>query len=78
MARVDPGLLNERLKPPIQKDQPLADKLVLIPFLILMFGGMGMMAADAALALVDDAAFRAIRGVWPSPGGDHVHLLDHA
>ncbi len=48
VARVDPGLLNERLKPPIQKDQPLADKLVLIPFLILMFGGMGMMAADAA------------------------------
>jgi protein-S-isoprenylcysteine O-methyltransferase Ste14 len=47
-ARVDPGLLKERLKPPIQKDQALADKLVLIPFLILMFGGMGVMAADAA------------------------------
>ncbi len=47
-ARVDPGLLKERLKPPMQKDQPLADKLVLIPFLILMFGGMGVMAADAA------------------------------
>jgi protein-S-isoprenylcysteine O-methyltransferase Ste14 len=47
-ARVDPGLLKERLKPPIQKDQPLADKLVLIPFLILMFGGMSVMAADAA------------------------------
>ena len=47
-ARVDPGLLKERLKPPMQKDQPLADKLVLIPFLILMFAGMGVMAADAA------------------------------
>ena len=47
-ARVDPGLLKERLKPPMQKDQPLPDKLVLIPFLILMFGGMGVMAADAA------------------------------
>src|SRR3984957_5005984 len=47
-ARVDPGLLRERLKPPIQKDQPLADKLVLIPLLILVFGGMGVMAADAA------------------------------
>jgi protein-S-isoprenylcysteine O-methyltransferase Ste14 len=47
-ARVDPGLLKERLKPPIQKDQPLADKLVLIPFLIVMFAGMGVMAADAA------------------------------
>ncbi|MBB3398399.1 hypothetical protein FHT71_005101, partial [Rhizobium sp. BK060] len=41
MARVDPGLLRERLKPPVQRDQPLADKLVLIPILLLMFGGMG-------------------------------------
>lgn len=48
MMRVDPGLLRERLKPPVQKDQPLADKLVLIPILLLMFGGMGFMAADAA------------------------------
>lgn len=47
-ARVDPGLLRERLKPPIQKDQPLADKLVVIPILLLLFGGMGFMAADAA------------------------------
>jgi protein-S-isoprenylcysteine O-methyltransferase Ste14 len=48
MGRVDPGLLRERLKPPIQKDQPLADKLILIPLLLLIFGGMGFMAADAA------------------------------
>jgi hypothetical protein len=47
-ARVDPGLLRERLKPPIQKDQPLADKLVLVPILILLFAAMGLMAADAA------------------------------
>ena len=47
-ARVDPGLLRERLKPPMQKDQPLADKLVLIPILVVLFGGMGFMAADAA------------------------------
>src|SRR5215469_9956614 len=47
-ARIDPGLLRERLKPPIQKDQPLADKLILIPLLLLLFGGMGFMAADAA------------------------------
>ena len=46
-ARVDPGLLRERLKPPIQKDQPLADKLILIPLLLVLFGGMGFMAADA-------------------------------
>ena len=48
MVRVDPGLLRERLKPPVQKDQPLADKLILIPILLLIFGGMGFMAADAA------------------------------
>lgn len=48
MVRVDPGLLRERLKPPVQKDQPLEDKLVLIPILLLIFGGMGFMAADAA------------------------------
>jgi hypothetical protein len=47
-ARIDPGLLRERLKPPIQKDQPLADKLIVIPLLLLLFGGMGFMAADAA------------------------------
>lgn len=46
--RADPGLLRERLKPPVQKDQPFADKLVLIPILLLMFGAMGFMAADAA------------------------------
>jgi protein-S-isoprenylcysteine O-methyltransferase Ste14 len=45
--RVDPDLLRERLKPPVQKDQPLADKLVVIPILVLVFGAMGFMAADA-------------------------------
>src|SRR5262249_54168331 len=48
MFRVDPGLLRERLKPPLQEGQPLADKLFLIPFLLIMFGGIGFMAADAA------------------------------
>ena len=46
--RVDPGLLRERLKPPIQKGQPLADKLILVPLLLIIFAGMGFMAADAA------------------------------
>jgi protein-S-isoprenylcysteine O-methyltransferase Ste14 len=48
MVRVDPELLRERLKPPAQKDQPLADKVVLILFLLLVFGAIGFMAADAA------------------------------
>jgi protein-S-isoprenylcysteine O-methyltransferase Ste14 len=47
-VHADPGLLRERLKRPVQKDQPLADKLVLIPFLLLVFLAMGFMAADAA------------------------------
>jgi protein-S-isoprenylcysteine O-methyltransferase Ste14 len=41
-------LLRERLKPPLQKDQPLADKLWLIPFLLILLTAMGFMAADAA------------------------------
>jgi protein-S-isoprenylcysteine O-methyltransferase Ste14 len=48
MVRVNPGLLRERLKPPMQKGQPLADKLILIPILLHIFGGMAFMAADAA------------------------------
>jgi protein-S-isoprenylcysteine O-methyltransferase Ste14 len=44
----DPGLLRERLKPPLQKDQPLADKLLVVPFLLLFFAALGFMAADAA------------------------------
>jgi protein-S-isoprenylcysteine O-methyltransferase Ste14 len=48
MARVDPGLLRERLKPPVQKDQPLTDKLLLVAILLVILGGMGFMAADAA------------------------------
>ncbi|TCR90755.1 isoprenylcysteine carboxylmethyltransferase family protein [Rhizobium sp. BK376] len=48
IMRVDPGLLRERLKPPVQKDQPLADKLIIVPLLLLIFGGMAFMAADAA------------------------------
>jgi protein-S-isoprenylcysteine O-methyltransferase Ste14 len=45
--RTDAGLLRERLKPPVQKGQPLADKLVVIPIVLLVFTGMGVMSADA-------------------------------
>jgi protein-S-isoprenylcysteine O-methyltransferase Ste14 len=47
-VHADPGLLRERLKPPVQRGQPLADKLVVIPILLLVFGALGFMAADAA------------------------------
>ena len=46
-TRVDPGLLKERLGAPMQKTQPLADKLVTLLILIVFFGGLGFMAADA-------------------------------
>ena len=46
-TRVDPGLLKERLAGPVQKTQPLSDKLVTLLILILFLGGLGFMAADA-------------------------------
>jgi protein-S-isoprenylcysteine O-methyltransferase Ste14 len=33
LAQINTGLLEERFKPPVQKGQPLADKLVLVPLL---------------------------------------------
>jgi protein-S-isoprenylcysteine O-methyltransferase Ste14 len=38
--RNDPELLRERAKMPFQKDQPLADKLVLAPFIVTFYGQM--------------------------------------
>jgi hypothetical protein len=34
----NPALLDERMKPPLQKGQPLADKIVLVPLLATFFG----------------------------------------
>jgi protein-S-isoprenylcysteine O-methyltransferase Ste14 len=39
LARVDTGLLEERFKPPVQKGQPLADKILVI---LLLAGFVGM------------------------------------
>ena len=36
--RDNEGLLNERFKPPLQKGQPLADKIIIIPFIVSFFG----------------------------------------
>src|SRR5262245_43575621 len=38
LARRDPGLMNERLAGPIQKDQPAADKVLLSVLLLAIFG----------------------------------------
>jgi protein-S-isoprenylcysteine O-methyltransferase Ste14 len=46
LARRDPGLMNERLSPPIQKDQVTADKILLSILLIAMFGWLALMGLD--------------------------------
>ena len=46
MMHADPDLLRERLKPPVQKGQPLADRLVVIPILLLIFGRKGIHLED--------------------------------
>ncbi|WP_026619641.1 protein-S-isoprenylcysteine O-methyltransferase Ste14 [Ensifer sp. WSM1721] len=47
LARHDPALLKERLSPPIQKGQPLADKVLLSVILLFLFGAYVLMALDA-------------------------------
>lgn len=44
--RDNPELLRERQKPPFQKDQPLADKLVLAPFIVTFYGQMMSIPLD--------------------------------
>ncbi|RVD72212.1 MAG: isoprenylcysteine carboxylmethyltransferase family protein [Mesorhizobium sp.] len=46
LARRDPGLMNERLRPPIQKDQTAADKVLLSILLIAIFAWLGLMGLD--------------------------------
>jgi protein-S-isoprenylcysteine O-methyltransferase Ste14 len=46
MARRDPGLLAERLGSPVQKDQPTADKILLIVFFLALFGWLVLMGLD--------------------------------
>jgi protein-S-isoprenylcysteine O-methyltransferase Ste14 len=47
LARHDPGLIAERLKPPIQKDQPVADKFLIIVIIFVFLGAHVLMALDA-------------------------------
>jgi len=46
LARHDPALLAERMKFPIQKGQPLWDKLFILPLLLYWCGWMVLMAVD--------------------------------
>jgi protein-S-isoprenylcysteine O-methyltransferase Ste14 len=47
LARRDPGLLRERMGSPVQRNQPLADKVLLIVFLLFMFAWLVLMGLDA-------------------------------
>ncbi|WP_027058751.1 methyltransferase family protein [Mesorhizobium loti] len=46
LAQRDPGLMNERLSPPIQKNQTAADKVLLSIFLLAMLGWQIFMGLD--------------------------------
>ena len=46
LARRDPGLMNERLSPPIQRDQAAADKVLLSILLVAIFAWLGLMGLD--------------------------------
>jgi protein-S-isoprenylcysteine O-methyltransferase Ste14 len=46
-ARHDPDLVRERLAPPIQKDQPAADKILVTVIILAVFGAFVLMALDA-------------------------------
>jgi protein-S-isoprenylcysteine O-methyltransferase Ste14 len=48
MARNNPGLLAERLAPPVQRTQKKWDKVLLLVLLVVWFGWLALMAADAA------------------------------
>ncbi|RUW73164.1 isoprenylcysteine carboxylmethyltransferase family protein, partial [Mesorhizobium sp. M1E.F.Ca.ET.063.01.1.1] len=46
LARRDPGLMNERLRLPIQKTQSAADKILLSILLLGIFGWLALMGLD--------------------------------
>jgi protein-S-isoprenylcysteine O-methyltransferase Ste14 len=47
LAKRDPALLEERMKPVIQKDQPLWDRILISTFLLLWVGWFVLMGFDA-------------------------------
>jgi protein-S-isoprenylcysteine O-methyltransferase Ste14 len=47
LARRDPALLAERLKPPVQRGQPLWDKILLLGIVVLWLGWLVLLGLDA-------------------------------
>jgi protein-S-isoprenylcysteine O-methyltransferase Ste14 len=64
-------LLNERFKPPIQKDQPLTDKIILTLFVTLFFGLVVMIPLDVFRWhwLAGPGAFASVIGLALFVGG---------
>jgi protein-S-isoprenylcysteine O-methyltransferase Ste14 len=46
LYRIDPALLAERLRPVLQKDQPAADKVFMVVFIVAMLGWLVAMGLD--------------------------------
>lgn len=46
LYRIDPALLAERLRPVLQRDQPAADKIFMIVFVVAMLGWLVAMGLD--------------------------------
>lgn len=46
IARANPGLIHERMKPPVQKGQPLADRVLVLLFVTTYFGQVVFIPLD--------------------------------
>lgn len=55
LAKYDPGLLKERVGSPVQKGQPLWDKVLVLVMLLAWYGWMVLMALDVKRWHVSDA-----------------------
>ena len=51
LARNDPGLLRGRMGSPVQRDQPAADKMLLIALLLFMFAWLVLMGSMRSASL---------------------------
>jgi protein-S-isoprenylcysteine O-methyltransferase Ste14 len=49
-AKHDPGLLDERMRPLVQRDQPFADKVLITVLMVLMFAWLVLMGLDRRFA----------------------------
>ncbi len=58
LARIDQGLLEERFKAPVQKGQPLADKLVLVPLLTAFVASVVFVPLDVFVVIASLAVRR--------------------